>query len=468
MLWIACVIPRRYLAPFHQPLPPTARQHAAETAAQAAGRIAQWALQFTPCVTIIGQAHAVLMEVQASLRLWGGQARLMQRIQQGSTQLGWIGLDALSIACGSTARAALWRALAQQEGAWINPHENNAHKTGADGIDADCLDGLPLTVIEELRPHLHTLERMGIHHIGQFRRLPRQGITRRFGQSMLDVLDEAAGRRHRAHAWTTQPDVFRVQRELPARAEHAPPIEQAALMLFHELAAWLLAQQAGVLSIDLHLLHDDPPHSLMQLGFASPTRSAQRFARILGERLIRFQLPRPVYGLMLMAQQAVVLPHRTDDFLGNPQDNEEALHELIERLQARLGADHVQRLRILDEHRPEQATQLIAVNAPPSASGPNDWRGAGMADPPPIGHTSHRPAWLLNQPLPLTVQHHRPVYHGRLQLLAGPERIEAGWWDNHPEGMVQRDYFIARSPQESLLWIFRTPAHAWYLHGFFS
>lgn len=416
----------------------------------------------------MGQSHAVLLEVQASLRLWGGQARLMQRIHEGSMQLGWTGPDALAIARGRAARAALWRALAAQEGGWIDAHGITAHHMDADGADADHLDGLPLSVIEELQMHLQTLARMGIRTIGQFKRLPRQGITRRFGQSMLDVMDEAEGRRDKAHAWITQPAAFHIQRELPARAEHAAPIEQAALILFHELAAWLLARQAGVLSIDLHLLHDDPPHSQMPLAFASPTRDARRFARILGERLVRFQLPRPVYGLMLSAQQTLALPHRTDDFLGNTQEAEEALHELIERLQARLGTDHVQRLRSLDEHRPECATQLVAVDGPAATAGPKDWRNHGMIGQPPIGHVPHRPTWLLHQPLPLQLQHHRPMYHGPLQLLAGPERIEAGWWDEDPQGMVQRDYFIARSQQESLLWIFRTPAHAWYLHGFFA
>jgi protein ImuB len=52
-------------------------------------------------------------------------------------------------------------------------------------------------------------------------------------------------------------------------------------------------------------------------------------------------------------------------------------------------------------------------------------------------------------------------------LLAGPERIEAGWWDGQH---VARDYFIARNQAQSLLWIYRErDVHArWYVHGFFS
>ena len=58
-----------------------------------------------------------------------------------------------------------------------------------------------------------------------------------------------------------------------------------------------------------------------------------------------------------------------------------------------------------------------------------------------------------------------PHDDGRLELLAGPERIESGWWDG---GEVARDYFIARAPSSALLWIFRARGGGWYLHGLFA
>ena len=41
---------------------------------------------------------------------------------------------------------------------------------------------------------------------------------------------------------------------------------------------------------------------------------------------------------------------------------------------------------------------------------------------------------------------------GPLILLAGPERIESGWWDGHP---VVRDYFVAGNAAQAVLWIYR-------------
>jgi protein ImuB len=52
-------------------------------------------------------------------------------------------------------------------------------------------------------------------------------------------------------------------------------------------------------------------------------------------------------------------------------------------------------------------------------------------------------------------------------LLAGPERIESGWWDG---GEVLRDYFIAQSRDTALLWIYRERRlqGGWFLHGIFA
>ena len=49
---------------------------------------------------------------------------------------------------------------------------------------------------------------------------------------------------------------------------------------------------------------------------------------------------------------------------------------------------------------------------------------------------------------------------GPLTLLAGPQRIEAAWWEPDATGTAAapaalRDYFVARSAQAGLRWIYR-------------
>jgi protein ImuB len=90
-----------------------------------------------------------------------------------------------------------------------------------------------------------------------------------------------------------------------------------------------------------------------------------------------------------------------------------------------------------------------------------------------------QPTWVLPQPLRLAMRGHRPLYQGMLHLLAGPHRVEGGWWHRLGEGSdatighVQRDYWVALSEHAGVLWIYQVrlageEATDWYLHGIFA
>ena len=57
-----------------------------------------------------------------------------------------------------------------------------------------------------------------------------------------------------------------------------------------------------------------------------------------------------------------------------------------------------------------------------------------------------------------------------LTLLAGPQRLESGWLEGEA---ALRDYYMARSPQAGLVWVYRERLEAaedatWFLHGLFA
>ena len=80
---------------------------------------------------------------------------------------------------------------------------------------------------------------------------------------------------------------------------------------------------------------------------------------------------------------------------------------------------------------------------------------------------SRRPTWLLNRPHRLITTDGNPTLQGALELTAGPERIESGWWDGEE---VKRDYYVAENARGEAYWIFREhrDTSAWYLHGVFA
>ena len=85
-----------------------------------------------------------------------------------------------------------------------------------------------------------------------------------------------------------------------------------------------------------------------------------------------------------------------------------------------------------------------------------------------------KPVWLLPEPAPLAERQASPLLDGQpLQLLCGPERIEAGWWD---AALAARDYFIAQASDGALVWVYRArlpladsgEGEGWFLQGRFG
>jgi protein ImuB len=151
-------------------------------------------------------------------------------------------------------------------------------------------------------------------------------------------------------------------------------------------------------------------------------------------------LKNPVDSIRLEAQDFVPLHARTAGMFGDAGAEAEDWARLLERLRARLGHDAVSGLATHPDHRPEHAWRRVE---------PGEW------DPHEFRQPGPRPLWLF-QP--------RKVQEGDFVLLAGPERIESGWWDGDEAG---RDYFIARLPSESLIWVYRETGE-WFLHGLFA
>jgi protein ImuB len=116
---------------------------------------------------------------------------------------------------------------------------------------------------------------------------------------------------------------------------------------------------------------------------------------------------------------------------------------LIEHLRARLGAEAVYGIGRVPEHRPENAWRVAEPALAPVVS-------KVVAGDSSVSAPFHRPLWLLHAPQELDSQRGRPRRGGALELLAGPERIESGWWDGADAGAITTwQYAAAR------FWIYR-------------
>ena len=416
-----------------------------------------WALQYTPKVAQLGDA--VLLEVSASERLWGGRAALLRHVYTSNKPVALV-----QYARGATSLIALGRLLAHQP-ARTDP------------------DQLPLSVLLAARPHLGTLARLGCTRWGQLRALPRGGLTRRFGAGLLGALDQAYGDTPDVYPWLQLPEVFEARLALPASVENASALLFGARRLLAQLEVWLQARHQGVLAIELGWQMDARRNTASQgalrIRTAEPTADMSHLQRLLGEHLARVRLPAPAESLRLRSLQTQALAGHSASLLPDEQLPGDSLAQTLERLSARLGADKVLQLQASADHRPEWMQSWIAAASAtePIAGSAYLSRARGIKSLKNIKNDKRmhpgwpsalHPTWLLAEPLKLAMHQQQPLYQGPLHLLAGPQRLEAGWWG----ALVLRDYFVARSANAALLWIYRERLGAdkpqWYLHGLFA
>jgi protein ImuB len=419
--------------------------------ARALKEAALWCLHFTPHVTL--RDAGILLEVAPSLRLFRGLKKLAAQLLSGMNELGL----QVQAACAPTATGAWLRA---RSGDGVPPY---SPRTPIEQL----LDPLPLQALESVQAHLDTLSGIGCASLQQLRRLPRKGLTRRFGKDLLRELDRAYGLEAEVHAWFEAPARFDAKLELLARVESAEALLFAARRLLLQLTGWLTARHAAVTGITLHLHHESSRHrdhrsTQVQLKLGMASRDVEHLTLLLRERLARLDLEAPVIEVSLHADQVVELAAPNTELFPMPASDAESTERLVERLQSRLGPQAVQQLSLFADHRPECGTRITTYDGKRRRSAAQDA----------LPHSARlRPTWLLKEPIALVTRHHKPFYQSPLELLVGPERIEAGWWD---DGLVARDYFVAQNKRHMLLWIFRlrtideTAGSGWYLHGFFG
>lgn len=410
-------------------------------------RLASWAGAFTSFVSLAPPA-ALLLEVQGSLRLFGGIEALRHRIREALRTTGHEGREAVA----PTPLAALWLARAGHAEAVTDP----AMLAGRIGRLRPAITGWPEAV-------LATLRGLGVESLADCLRLPRDGFARRVGRGPLADLDRALGRLPDPRPAFRPPPRYRGVLELAAETSDTARLGRALGSLFAELEGFLRARQRAVSSLAIRFFHLRRPATGMALGLAAPTLEATHFDALLAARLERLSLPAPVISVALETAPGEPFDPTVLGLFGDGPGAAAGLR-LVERLRARLGREAVHGLCLLDEHRPELAWRV----AEPVA-------GRYLATPAacPASPGSARPGWLLEAPRPLPSRDGRPRCDGALHIESGPERLEGGWWDGRE---IAREYWVARTSAGARLWIFRDLSAAqeragegrWFLHGIFG
>ena len=409
-------------------------------------RLGVLAQRFTPRVSL-EPPDGLVLEVQGSLALFGGAARLYRAFRAGCHAAG----AAPVLTLAPTPLAAL---VAGRSGVSFKVLDSQ-HLVSA-------VSTLPLAALRWPPQVLQRLSRLGVYRVGQALRLPRAGFARRFGKETLQMLDQLVARDADLRPLFTVPERFRAKRQFVREREHHGEILQALQPLLRRLAEFLEARQCGITRITCRLRHRNQVHTDCVVRLAQPEAAAARFREWFAERLGKMALPGPVRSLELRSGE-LLSRAPVPESLWRPGEHggggESGLLsgslELIERLRMRLGEGAVHGLACEDSHCPEGASRPVSPVAP-------DFQRDASARP--VTRQPARPLWLLEEPQQLREQEGWPQLAGPLRLRHGPERIESHWWEAHG---IARDYYHATDGHGIAVWVFRErrPPHRWFLHG---
>jgi protein ImuB len=403
--------------------------------------LADWACRFSTEIGVVAP-DALYIEIGASLKLFGGWPALERRMR---AELGSFGI-ACRLAVAPTAAAARVLASCADGTAIMAP-----------ATLMQALDALPLDASGLAAATLASLRGMGFRHLREIFRLPRAELARRIGEDALAHLDRLRGMAAENLARHLPRARFERRIDFDHGIENTTALQFPLQRLVREFAMFLAARDGGVQRFSLALGHERGARTCIDIGLLAPAREADSLFEFAKLRLERIALAAPVHSLILGADDLPPLCPLHRDLFDAGRGEILAWPVLAERLRARLGDEALRGIACVADHRPERAWRFVD---PSPADVGNTHRG--LRNPASAQATmaaaGARPFWLLPHPIPL-----RPAP----QVLAGPERIESGWWDGC-DG--RRDYYLVKTRNGQRAWAFVPvgTTSGWMLHGWFA
>ncbi len=452
------------------------------------------------------QPECILIDVTGLAIHFGGEDQLLGLVSQWLFNQRYFGCLAIASSLG-----AAWAIANYGNRKRPNPAKPNATKTNsaeasdaltenpttnttlesqfiiaANGNNAATLAHMPVAALRLIPDTVQTLQRLGIHFIGQLEQLPRAGMATRLGQALLDRWDQAIGLKPEPLIALHALPEWQLEQTLEYPTEHRATIAELVRRLSGDLARRLAARGEGAMRIVCRLDQMESSPLLMQLSLFRPTADGEHLQTLLVGQLDQQLASHPCQAVWRLSIQATLTSplvwHQTDLFAGDAIENRHQLARLVDNLSNRLGRKQVLRPRVEREPQPENACSLQPMTGrrPDGAEQATvkkiSSRLARNRAEPTVDDPMRRPTRLLSPPqaievialapdgLPIRFKVSQQPY--TVIQYWGPERLESGWWRGPS---VRRDYFRVETEHGPWWWIYRDmQTNNWYLHGVFD
>jgi protein ImuB len=353
-----------------------------------------------------------------------------------------------------------------------------------EGEEPRFLAPLPL---ERLAPALEiaaTLDRWGLHSIGDFARLPEGEVASRLGEAGRELHAAARGVDPRPLEPYLPPPSFTEGMDLEWPLASLEPFLFVAHAALERLVRRLEAQALACTRLEVALKLDPDGHDARSIALPAPTRDVKTLLTLVRLELEARAPGAAVAGFSLIAHPDS--PRRAQLSLFGPAAlSPDRLATTIARLAAMLGADRVGSPRSEDGHRPERFTATGYAPPPPPRIRPAPREGRGLLSvrvlrppvplevimedsrhPLPAGEGRGEGSPLRPLSLKTLAPNAAPPIAGSVRVAAGPWSLEDGWWTDAP---ADRDYWDIELSDGGLYRIYRERVgDKWFADGVYD
>jgi protein ImuB len=414
--------------------------------------LGEWCIRYTPIVAI-DPPEGLILDVTGCAHLWGGEKEYITSINKRFKELGYH----IRIALADTIGASWAIARFGKESSIVERAQQ-----------AKALLSLPPAALRLQTDTLERLEKLGLRSIHHFIAMPRAALRRRFGQSLIQRLDQALGNEEEMIQPLQPIKVF--QERLPCLEPivTATGIEIALQRLLTIICHHLQQQSKGLRTALFKCYRVDGKMQTVEIGTHRASRNTAHLFKLFELKLGNIE---PDLGIELFILEAPtveeVFPLQENLWKANGGLDNIELSELVDRLAGKMGAHCIHRY-VPEEHYWPERSLKPAVS--PHEKLVTNWK----LDRP-------RPLHLLSKPelieVTAPIPDYPPMlfrYKGKLHKIIkadGPERIEQEWWLQQGQ---HRDYYSVEDEEGSRYWLFRLghydmqKSFQWFIHGFFA
>jgi len=421
-----------------------------EMAARLLNALAEWCIRYTP-IAAVDLPDGLVLDVTGCAHLWGGERAYLKDLVIKLRSSGYDVRGAMANTIGA---------------AWAVCHYGQITPIIETGGTLEALLPLPPAALRLETSTLQRLQKLGFYQIRSFISMPRSVLRRRFGQPLLDRIDQSLGLLEEVIDPVRPVEPY--QQRLPCMEPivTATAIKIALQKLLEALCQRLAAENKGLRTGIFKGYRVDGKIVQIEIATSGPSCHVAHLFKLFELKIPSLE---PGWGIELFVLEAPVVEATAavqETLWHTASHHETGILELLDRLAGRAGMESIHRYLPSEHYWPERSVETaVSLQDQPQTA----WR----TDRP-------RPVHLLAEPERIDVTAPIPDYppmlfryKGRIYQVSkadGPERIEQEWWLQQGE---HRDYYCLEDEAGARYWVFRLGHYssdkpAWFIHGFFA